>query len=179
MTRDELIENNIGLVSYVINTRFYVDVRNGLYEDLYGAGCIGLCRAADTYEDGKGRFSTYACRWIDIEIRAYKRDNAYFLHVPVHHRRRLTDEDISTLTTLSIDAERELVFQIPDNVDVADDAIVQVAIDDALSKLTPRAREVMKVRLKHERHLDAAKELGISTEAVRQVVERFRKHLNV
>jgi RNA polymerase sigma factor (sigma-70 family) len=39
------------------------------YDDLFQIGCVGLCKAADTYKpDGRGRFSTYAYRLIRNEI---------------------------------------------------------------------------------------------------------------
>ena len=58
MTRDERIAENLGLVHACAN-RF----RNrGLeYDDLFSAGCIGLCKAADGFDEALGfAFSTYA-----------------------------------------------------------------------------------------------------------------------
>jgi len=68
--RNKLIEENMGLVGRVIKDR----VRNinsiGLYtyDDLFQFGCIGLCKAADNYRFGNGRFSTYAYILIRNEI---------------------------------------------------------------------------------------------------------------
>ncbi|MBR6407523.1 MAG: sigma-70 family RNA polymerase sigma factor [Clostridia bacterium] len=45
------------------------------YEELYGAGCIGLVKAADNFDYGRGlRFSTYAIPVILGEIRRLFRD---------------------------------------------------------------------------------------------------------
>ncbi len=45
------------------------------YEDLFGAGCIGLCKAAEAFDYDRGvRFSTYAVPVILGEIRRLFRD---------------------------------------------------------------------------------------------------------
>lgn len=72
MTRDERIAENLGLVHACAN-RF----RNrGLeYDDLFSAGCIGLCKAADGFDETLGfAFSTYAVPAILGEIRRLFRD---------------------------------------------------------------------------------------------------------
>lgn len=72
MTRDERIAENLGLVHACAN-RF----RNrGLeYDDLFSAGCIGLCKAADGFDEALGfAFSTYAVPAILGEIRRLFRD---------------------------------------------------------------------------------------------------------
>lgn len=68
--RNKLIEENMRLVSQVIKDKVH-DVHNiGIftYDDLFQTGCIGLCKAADTYKPGKGQFSTYAYILIRNEI---------------------------------------------------------------------------------------------------------------
>lgn len=72
MTRDELILNNLGLVGSCAS-RF---IGKGVdYEDLYSAGCIGLIKAADGFNEELGyAFSTYAVPSILGEIRRIFRD---------------------------------------------------------------------------------------------------------
>ncbi len=72
MTRDELILNNLGLVGSCAS-RF---IGKGVdYEDLYSAGCIGLIKAADRFQESLGfAFSTYAVPSILGEIRRIFRD---------------------------------------------------------------------------------------------------------
>lgn len=72
MTRDELILNNLGLAGSCAS-RF---LGKGVdYEDLYSAGCIGLIKAADGYDESLGfAFSTYAVPSILGEIRRIFRD---------------------------------------------------------------------------------------------------------
>lgn len=72
MTRDELILNNLGLAGSCAS-RF---IGKGVdYEDLYSAGCIGLIKAADGFDESLGfAFSTYAVPSILGEIRRIFRD---------------------------------------------------------------------------------------------------------
>lgn len=70
--RDLFIESNLGLV-HSICKRF---LGRGIeYEDLYQAGCIGLIKATDAFDDSRGlMFSTYAVPVIMGEVRRLFRD---------------------------------------------------------------------------------------------------------
>lgn len=67
MDRNERIEQNLKLVHACAN-RFR---GKGIdYDDLYAAGCVGLIKAADKFDESRGfRFSTYAVPVILGEIR--------------------------------------------------------------------------------------------------------------
>ncbi len=70
--RDRFVEQNLGLVHSCAN-RFR---GKGIeYDDLYAAGCMGLVKAFDAFDDQRGvRFSTYAVPVILGEIRRLFRD---------------------------------------------------------------------------------------------------------
>lgn len=72
LTRDSFIENNLGLV-HSICKRF---AGKGIeYDDLYQAGCIGLIKATDGFDEDRGiMFSTYAVPVIMGEVRRLFRD---------------------------------------------------------------------------------------------------------
>lgn len=71
-SRDSFIESNLPLV-HSLCKRF---VGRGIeYDDLYQAGCVGLVKAADGFDEGRGLcFSTYAVPVILGEIRRMFRD---------------------------------------------------------------------------------------------------------
>lgn len=70
--RKIVVEENLGLV-HACAHRF--NGRGIEYEDLYGAGCIGLCKAAEAFDWNRGvKFSTYAVPVILGEIRRLFRD---------------------------------------------------------------------------------------------------------
>lgn len=70
--RSEFIEQNLGLV-HACAGRFRG--RGIEYDDLYGAGCMGLIKATDGFDAGRGVcFSTYAVPVILGEIKKLFRD---------------------------------------------------------------------------------------------------------
>ena len=70
--RNRLIEDNINLV-HACARRF---IGRGIeYDDLFGAGCVGLIKAADGFDESRGLcFSTYAVPSIMGEIKRQFRD---------------------------------------------------------------------------------------------------------
>lgn len=70
--REETISKNIGLV-HACAHRF--KGRGIEYDDLFQAGCMGLCKATDAFDTERGvRFSTYAVPVILGEMRRLFRD---------------------------------------------------------------------------------------------------------
>lgn len=63
--RERLIEHNLRLVAHIVKK--YQNVDEDL-DDLLSIGSIGLIKAVNTFDAGKGRFATYACRCIDNEL---------------------------------------------------------------------------------------------------------------
>ena len=71
--RDRTVCDNMGLV-HACARRFMG--RGVEYEDLVQAGCVGLVKAVDGFDESRGScFSTYAVPLIIGEIRRYLRDN--------------------------------------------------------------------------------------------------------
>lgn len=72
MTRDELIQQNLGLV-HACAKKF---VGRGIeYDDLYSSGCVGLIKAVDNFDSTLGyKLSTYAVPVILGEIKRLFRD---------------------------------------------------------------------------------------------------------
>lgn len=72
MTRDALVEANLGLV-HACAKRF--KGRGIEYEELYAAGCLGLVKAVEAFDPDRGyQLSTYAVPVILGEIRRLFRD---------------------------------------------------------------------------------------------------------
>lgn len=72
MTRDELIQENLGLVH--LCAKKFVG-RSIDYDDLYSTGCVGLIKAVDNFDESLGyKLSTYAVPVILGEIKRLFRD---------------------------------------------------------------------------------------------------------
>ena len=72
-SRNEKIEQNLGLVHTCAHR---LEKRGIAYDDLFSAGCIGLCKAVDGFDESRGfAFSTYAVPVILGEMRRLFRDD--------------------------------------------------------------------------------------------------------
>lgn len=65
LAKEILVERNLRLVAHI--AKKYQNVDEDM-EDLISIGCIGLIKAIDTFDAGRGRLATYACRCIDNEL---------------------------------------------------------------------------------------------------------------
>lgn len=57
MNRDKLIKDNMNLVYHILHRYYPRHIGN---EDLISEGWVALCKAAKTFDESKGKFSTYA-----------------------------------------------------------------------------------------------------------------------
>lgn len=155
MDKSELVLENINLVHGLLHKyhpSFAFD------EDIIQCGMLGLCKAAETYNEERGKFSTYASRVILNEIRQeFRRRKKYngdvSLSTVVH-----SDEDNLTL-------EEQLVSQ--DNVNYSDDEAM-------LSKLTKREREVALLRSQGYKQEEIAIKLGVDQPTVSKICTRIK-----
>ena len=71
MKIQQLINENINLVYYIIRKYYPTFVDD---EDITQCGMVGLCKAANTWDENKSTFSTYAGKCIRNEIKHEFRD---------------------------------------------------------------------------------------------------------
>ena len=103
--RGKLIEHNLRLVAYIVNKNYPEAVRGCQQDadDLISIGTIGLIRAAETFDYTKGRrFSTYASRCIDNQIKMHfrkikRQQSEVYINEPLE-----TDSEGNTLTIADI-----------------------------------------------------------------------------
>jgi RNA polymerase sporulation-specific sigma factor len=155
MEKSDLVLENMKLVHGILN-KFYPTY--AFDEDMIQCGMLGLCKAADTYNDEKGKFSTYACTVIRNEIRIeltrrekYKHDVS--LSTPVSD-----EEGVVTL-------EDQLSSQL--DVDYCDDK-------GMLAELTDQERQVVMLRSKGYIQEEIATELGISRSVVAMICAKVK-----
>ena len=68
--KEMLIEHNLRLVAHIAKKYQNVDEET---EDMISIGTIGLIKAIDSFDSGKGKLSTYASRCIDNELLMFLR----------------------------------------------------------------------------------------------------------
>ena len=129
LSRQDLIENNIGLVHSCAGR---LKGRGIEYDDLFQAGCMGLVKAADAFDHDRGvRFSTYAVPVILGEIRRLFRDGG-----TVKVSRSLKELSIKIgrmRERFTIDAGREpQLSEIANTLEVSEEMVVE-----AITAATP------------------------------------------
>lgn len=158
MTKQELIEDNIKLVYFVLN-RYYPNFAND--EDLQQIGMVGLCKAANTWDGKSSKFSTYACTCIITELRHEFRDRSRTIP-SISLESQLTNDDS--------DFELSKIVAI-DDVDFDS----SMELDKFKTHLTQAELKVFNYLLTGISQVDIAKICNISTNAINYHVRRIRR----
>lgn len=73
MTKQQLIEDNMNLVYHLISKEYPTYLHD---EDIVQCGMLGLCKAAEKWDEKKSKFSTFASFCIRSEIQTEFRNRA-------------------------------------------------------------------------------------------------------
>ena len=173
--REELINGNLRLVLSVIQ-RFGGRGENA--DDLFQIGCVGLIKAVDTFDAGKGRLATYACRCIDNELlmmlRARKKiAREVSLYEPIG-----TDKEGNEINLLDVIEGQQ--NEVVDRMALSDDLKKMFRLLD--SCLTEREREIIVLRYglqtgKEVTQNDIGQMLGISRSYVSRIEKKALQKL--
>lgn len=177
--KDELILNNVNLIYMVLK-------QMGLYDQsdyYYDVGLIGLVKAANTYDDGKGyTFTTYASTIIRNQIRLeIRRDNS--------NKRK------ANMNALSLDApiytneqgdEITLIDSISSGFNIEDYLIQKEQLNEmreAISKLSVRERLLLVYYFDGMNQKDIAKIFHVSqawvSRMIQNIIKKVQKELNI
>ena len=168
--RHELIERHLPLVRTVARRFARTDES---FEDLVQVGTIGLIKAVDRYDAGRGvALGAYATPSIAGEIRHHLRDRSAPVRVP----RRLQAEGVR-VTTVTL--EGTATSAPPTRVAEAHE---RLALGAALRALHPRERQVVQLRFGEDlSQAQIAARIGLSqvhvSRTLRQALLRLRAEL--
>ena len=167
--RQILIERNLRLVAHIVKK--YQNVEEDA-EDLISIGTIGLIKAIDSFDAGKGKLSTYASRCIDNELLMLLR------------AKKKTSREVSLYEPIGTDREGNEIHLLDvieqEQVDVVD----KMEVEDKLSrlgdmiheKLNDREQEIIMLRYGLPNREEATqKEIGRRLGISRSYVSRIEK----
>jgi len=155
MNQQKLIEDNINLVYFTINTYCPNAITD---DDIIQSGMVGLCKAAETWDESKSVFSTYAIRCIRNEI--YSEFNARKRHKGVfslEHEIRYEDN----VTTLA-------------EVLVGDQDVNYVDVESVRRGLSPREKEVFDLLCAGVNPTDIKDMFGWSRQRSNMIMRKIR-----
>ena len=173
--KEMLIEHNLRLVAHIAKKYQNVDEE---MEDMISIGTIGLIKAIDSFDAGKGKLSTYASRCIDNELLMFLR------------AKKKTSREVSLYEPIGTDREGNEINLLDiieqDQIDVID----RMEAEDKLSrlsglihdKLNDREREIIVLRygLTSEYEVtqrEIGRKLGISRSYVSRIEKRALEKL--
>ena len=173
--KEILIERNLRLVAHIAKKYQNVDEE---MEDMISIGTIGLIKAIDSFDAGKGKLSTYASRCIDNELLMFLR------------AKKKTSREVSLYEPIGTDREGNEINLLDiieqDQIDVVD----RMEAEDKLGrlsglihdKLNDREREIITLRygLTDEYEVtqrEIGRKLGISRSYVSRIEKRALEKL--
>ena len=156
MTKQQLIEDNLGLVYHVVKTRFPTYFTD---EDVVSAGMLGLCKAADRYDSEKGAFVSFACTCILTEVR-----NEF--------RRRSKHNGVLSLE-YETDGENGSTCEFGDCI-VGEEDVGYVDVEGRLSRLKPKEREMLELYATGLTYREIASKMGVSRQTVCTAIRRAK-----
>jgi RNA polymerase sigma factor (sigma-70 family) len=155
----KLIEDNMKLVYYVIRTRF---PRYTTDEDLIQAGMLGLCKAANAWDETKGIFSSFAVKGIYFEIcKEFKRRKRQKFTYSLDYEYSYLENEPSTLG----------------DVLVGDSDVDWFDYESFYDVLTEKERVIVDMKLQGLTGREIAKTIGGSNQNVSACLRRARKRL--
>lgn len=180
--REKLIIHNLRLVAYIVNKN-YPDAKDP--DDLVSIGTIGLIRAVETFDLGKGnQFSTYASKCIDNQIKMHFRKIKHqltevYINDPIE-----SDSEGNSLTLADV---------FSSNVNVENDVELKIYLEKLYlyikEELTDREREIICKRYgvpdldgslcRPLTQREIAKQMGISRSYISRIEKRALEKLRV
>ena len=107
--KQKLISDNINLVYHVIHKQFPRLIGD---EDIVQCGMLGLCKAADKFDDNISKFSTFACTCISNEIKLELRNRKKHTGVVSLNYEVENDEDTVELIDIIVGETDENIENI-------------------------------------------------------------------
>lgn len=170
-----LVERNLRLVAHI--ARKYQNVDEDM-EDLISIGTIGLIKAIDSFDSGKGKLSTYASRCIDNELLMLLR------------AKKKTSREVSLYEPIGTDREGNEINLLDVIEQEQTDVVERMEVEDRLrrltgligERLTDREREIITLRygLSGGREItqrEIGHKLGISRSYVSRIEKRALEKL--
>ncbi len=178
--RDKLVIHNLRLVAYIVAKK-YSDCKEA--DDLVSIGTIGLIRASETFDCSQNiRFSTYASRCIDNQIKMHFRKMKHrmtevYINEPMESDAEGNALTIADILSSGIDIARDVELKI-------DTEKLYAAIE---SELDDRERTIICKRYgvsapdgsvcKPMTQREIAKEMGISRSYISRIEKRALEKL--
>jgi len=144
-------------------------------EDLIQEGSIGLAKACEGYNSGKGAWGSYAYRWIQAMIFQALNNTSRTIRIPAHIASNKEKLEENRLFVNELDPTYQGGSEDP--VDLDDLTPEQEQVMELLAKVDPKDAEVVKMKfgIGYEEEL-SSKEIAVLMGVSQQMINgRFRR----
>ena len=159
-----LIEENHNLI-YSLLYKYHLDV-----EEWYDLAAIGLCKAANTYNNGKSGFSTYAYKCMYTTIMMEKRKENAMRTIPqnqiVYYENQVSEESKENDTSTFLN-------YIPSKQDVENETISTLSLENIENELVGNKRKVFVLLKEGYTQSEISKIIGISKQRISKIKQEI------
>ena len=159
-----LIEENHNLI-YSLLYKYHLDV-----EEWYDLAAIGLCKAANTYNNGKSGFSTYAYKCMYTTIMIEKRKENAMRTIPqnqiVYYENQVSEESKENDTSTFLN-------YIPSKRDVENETISTLSLENIENELVGNKRKVFVLLKEGYTQSEISKIIGISKQRISKIKQEI------
>jgi RNA polymerase sigma factor (sigma-70 family) len=156
MTKQQLVEQNMNLVYHLIHRHYPTFVGD---EDVVQAGMLGLCKAADNWDESKTVFSTYAGKCILNEI------NSEFRARKKHHGALSLDYEVT-----DGDGEKTTFGDFV----VGEEDVGYIDFDPLYRSLSPVEQQIFDLRRKGATNSEIARLVGSGETFVQRKLRKIK-----
>jgi len=171
---EELISKNMRLVPHILKT-LGVSITDNNYEDLIQSGYIGLIKAARTFNNDKGKFSTYAGRCIRNEIFMCFREEKNIPNFIYFEEEIASDDSESRMTYETVIEDKNSRFI--DNI--LDNKSLEKIISIILNCLTQREKSIILYGISGLSQIEIAVILKMSQGSISKIRNKAREKLKL
>lgn len=157
MTNQQLVEDNMNLVYGLVSKEFPTYIHD---EDIIQTGMLGLCQAAETWDESRGKFSTFAYTCIRNLI-----CNEF--------RNRNKHQGVWSLD-YTITNDNGEVCTLGDCV-VGDEDVNYVDVEFDRSRLRQKELDICQMLMDGVEPLEISKQLGVSQQYINATRRKMRK----
>lgn len=161
---NSLVLDNEALVRFLLKSYAWRDD----YEDLLQEGRLALYQAAEKYDPAKGKFSSFAARYIRNGIQRILRSEN-------REKRRCPGATVSLNEAVGApDRPTELLNLIPDERgDLEAEAMSRLMLDEIIPRLESRELKILVMRTQGYGYRDIAAAIGVSRQRVQQLLRNI------
>ena len=176
----ELAQSGLSDAMEMIIERFYpmvVKIASNYYapwtehSDIVQSGLVGLMKAVYYYNPEKSKFSTFAWRSIDSEIKS-------FLTYLNRKKNKILSDAVSVDSISSGEEDEEMSYSLPDeSSNVSRSAVVWYIMDSVSDELSDLEKEIFSMWFEGYTYSDISDNLGVSKKKVDNTIQKVKRML--